>query len=81
MAGMVKEDSRSSRGGYVFLNILNDLIAHYGSEHQVRKLSNVSWTSVVMLKVDHRVSQSTMQKLMNLHTKMRNEKMWLKDAA
>lgn len=82
MAGAMFTDSKNIRTGLrPFESVLNDLIEHYGNVRQVCKAGHMGWSTIETLRVEHKLTRTTMQKLMDLHAQMRNEKMWGKSKA
>jgi hypothetical protein len=82
MVGLLYTDSKNIRTGLrPFEAVLNELIAHYGCARRVCRAGHLGWSTIETLRVDHKISRITMQKLMNLHAQMREEQLRLENAA
>ena len=82
MAGALYADSKNIRTGLrPFEAVLNELIAHHGCTRRVCRAGHLGWTTIEALRLDHKLSRTTMQKLTNLRAQMREEKERLKNAA
>lgn len=81
MAGELFKDNKNVRTGLrPFENVLNELVEHYGCVRQVCKAGKIGWSTIETLRVEHKISRMTMQKLMDLHCVMREQKLAKKAA-